>query len=194
MPSRPAGLWVRMELFCNGTEGKEWSNIFWYKPAAPPPLGNYQTDAIAIYTYVSADLVTLMNSNTKCVGAVVVFNDGAFSYGVEVYQELPGTLNVHMVPEDVSLVVQRLSAAPSKDKRGRIFVAGLDSSMIEGSYLSPAGVTAAAAFAVNEATPIVGSVNYDPYVFGPKTGDFHLVTVWNPVQLLATNRRRRPRF
>lgn len=195
MASRPsATLWTRMEIFQTSPNGKEWSNIFWYKQGAPVPLGNVQTDAIAIYSQVAGDLSALQHSSVTIQGASVVVNNNALSYGVEVYQAVVGLLANAITPEDVSAVVQRLSASPGPDTRGRIYISGIDTSLVNGSYLSTAGETAVDAFCFAENSPIAASVMYSPYIFGPKSAQFTALSVWNRVNLLATNRRRRPRF
>lgn len=195
MASRPAGIWVRVELFFNTVNGKEWSIIFWLKPAAFPTTGQQFDDAHDILVFLTNAFLPVTTADVTLVGTSTVFNDGTGSYGVEDYTSGVGSVAGNLVPEDVSLVVQRLTAAPGPTKRGRIFIAGIPESFVKGSYLSPTGETAFDALASTLNGPITAtSGNYDQYHFSPTDSSFTIVTRWQAVRLLATNRKRRPRF
>lgn len=195
MSSRPAGVWTRAEIYFVGNDTKEWSNIFWWKPGAATPVTDRVPDALTIITTLAGNFAPLQSATVKSIGGVVEFNDGTGTYGVDIYQDQVGSLMADPIPEDVSAVVQRLTATSGPSGRGRIFISGVDSSLAAGSYLSTAGVTAVAAFATNMGMPIGGATQmYAPYFFSATTSAFLAVMKWYPVNLLATARRRRPRF
>lgn len=195
MQSRPTGIFTRVEVFFNTKLGKEWSNIFWFKADGATPASEYVPDAQAIYDQLQTTLVDLTTTEVTVEGCVVVFNDGTGSYGVEVYQAHPGTVTATLIPEDVSAVVQRLTVTSGPSGRGRIFFAGLPETFVTGSYLSDVGATAFGAASADLQVDFPGaSVTYSPFFFSPTTGYFARVQNFIPVALLATNRKRRPRF
>jgi len=197
MSSRPAlgVLWTRVEIYFVGPFQKEWSNIYWFQQSAAVGAANYESAAAAIYGQLAANHSNCMVTTATIEGAYISFNDGAGTYGVPVYAATPGTIAGNALPEDVSAVVQRLTATPGPDGRGRIFVAGLPESFSNGSYLNAAGLAALSAFALVLATGVtVGAVTFNPMFFSPKTDLLLAIILWNEIELLATNRRRRPRF
>lgn len=197
MSSRPptGTLWTRAEVFMTSSFAKEWSNIFWFQQSAAVGYTNYQSAADQIYSTINAALSVILTTGATIEGAQVVFNDGAGSYGIEVYNEISGSVAGNAVPEDVSAVVQRVTATPGKSGRGRIFFAGLPESFVNGSYLSTLGETAFGGLqGTLQAGIVSGGITFTPYFFSPKTGAFLPTTAFNYVSLLATNRKRRPRF
>lgn len=197
MPSRPAAgiKWVRLEVFFSTTLGKEWSNIFWFQMSGAGSVADYQNDAQPLMAAIQAALSPVGTPQVTSEGGVVTFNGGTGSYGVEVYNTVTGTETGDLVPEDVSCVVQRLSGTIGPSGRGRIFVAGIPQLHVLGSYLSTAGITAFGNLALALNSPVTpGAITYTPAFFSTTTGLFAVITEWNEVQLLATNRKRRPRF
>lgn len=195
MTSRPFGAWTRLEIYFNTSLGKEWSNIMWYKQSAAVSPGNFVSDANALMTAVQTLFGSVQATPVQSPGGTVTFNDGTSSYGVEVYTGGSGAISGLLMPEDVSAVVQRLTGAGGPTNRGRLFVTGLPETYGAGSYLSGPGLAALQAFAAASLTPINGSVvTYSPYLFSPKAMTYNQITNMVAVNLLATNRKRRPRF
>lgn len=195
MPSRPGGLWVRAEIFFQTIYGKEWSNIFWYKPTLIPTGADLFTDAHTILVTLANIYALITTAEVTIVGAQILFNDGTGTYGVEDYTPTLGTVAGALVPEDISVVVQRNTSTAGASHRGRIFVAGIPASFVKGSYLSPLGQTDMGNFAAALVPDISGVTStYKGYNFSPTGGHFEEVIAWQEVSLLATNRKRRPRF
>jgi hypothetical protein len=197
MPSRPGAgvMWTRVETFFQGSFAKEWSSIFWFLNSGAVAPADYKGDSLALHVAIVDAILPMMASTNECVGSSVVINNGAGSYGSEVYAEAPGSIVQTAIPEDVSLVVQRLTGNAGPSNRGRIFIAGLPETFVTGSYLSTVGLAAAATLVTALQTAVAGNVvTYTPATFSQKDGILTAVTSWFPVALLATNRRRRPRF
>lgn len=195
MPSRPIGNWTRLEVFFNGALSKEWSNIFWFIQSAMVPTADIKGDTALLKDYWANQAASVQSSSVSSIGCVATINNGTGSYSAEDYGAVPGTLMNDPIPEDNAVVVQRLSATAGPSGRGRIFVAGIDNSLVTGSYLNVAGTAAFTAIATALLMPVAGAtVMYAPATFSPNTGNLLPITSWETVDLIGTNRRRRPRF
>jgi hypothetical protein len=150
---------------------------------------------LAIFTALSDTLSATMNENTLLRGGEFFYNFGAGTFGVDVYDVISGTLTGGALPEDVAVLVQKITALGGKTNRGRWYLPGVDMSLVTGSYLNTAGQTAYTAFAVAAKTNVTDQgITYSPAHFSKSTAS--LVPIQNDpvVGLLATRRARRYRF
>jgi len=193
---RPPGPWLRAEYFFSGEE-KEWSSILWFIPSAAIPLATIDFNNLGVE--LELHLMTtfeLMLANTVAMrGIYMIANDGTSSLGFDFYNPHFGVNTNPVMPEDVAMVVQLITATPGPSGRGRVYLSGLAKDMTNGSYLSATGDSIgdglAAALKGNVA---IGGDHYTPAVASPTTSAIHPVIITNAVKLLGTNRKRKTRF
>lgn len=193
---RPAGPWLFLELFFVGLE-KVWSNTFWY--STPAGMGTYPTQATAedFYVAYSGIIANVMSANNFLIGSRTTINDGVDTVGYEYYHRTAGNISPpQQMPEDLAVVVQRIHHIAGKQNRGRIYVSGIDQSLITGSYLNATGTPLFAALA----TQMMAVINDDagnpwtPCVYDRKDNLIRPLNATAAVGLIGTSRRRRSRF
>lgn len=199
MPSRPTlAQWCLVELYWTGYD-KLLSNLFWfdnslitYDPGFP-----YSSEAHSLVLALQTYMAPVMDASIISPGGYVEFHANGGTYGLPAYISKAGTApSAVPMPEDVAVVVQKNGDSSGPTHRGRWFFSGVSNIFQSGSYLNNGGTTAFAALGVNLKTPIasVQSGDYNPATFSPKTGNLTVITACTVVHLLATARRRRPRF
>lgn len=194
--SRPTTDWANITVY-GFADQKEFINIFWYSIFSGAPTDSWDAHAAAgvIYAAVATTLADTMNSGAALIGCEFFYNFGAGTFGVDYYSSFPGTLNNKLLPEDVAVVVQKITALGGKTNRGRWYLAGVDSSLVSGSYLNPTGQTSFQTFAVAAKTNVTDQgITYAPAHFSLQTTSLVPIKNTPVVALLATRRRRRYRF
>lgn len=199
--SRPGvgTVWVRMVVYYL-LDMKEASDVFWFSVSS----GSIPT---ADLRHASAgDMYhTYMPTWSACVGTHVTFrgcyvewNDGVGTQGVDWYEDVTGTLISDPMPEDVAVVVQKITAVPQPYARGRWYFAGAGQVDVKGSYLNGGGITDWQNFAIvlkGTVTPIsAGGLILSPAHFSPHTQQLYPIVDTPVVALLGTRRRRRGPF
>lgn len=192
----PAGVWARLEIYFSGAQ-KNWSNIFWYTGAGSFPSNyNQATFAAAFLTQMQAPLCAPMDSTLLSLGCYCVVNNGSGSFGVKKYTNLQGQDgSTYPMPEDVAVVVQRISDTAGKSGRGRLYLSGWSQSQCTGSYLNGTGYTSGVAIQTAMKAPIVDQgITWSPAVHSKTTNSLHAMVNALAVSLLGTSRRRRATF
>lgn len=199
MPSRPtAGQWVRAEQFVSGYD-KLISNIYWYLADSISwvPGYDFQADASLINSTITAAVKPVLADNLTIIGTYVVFGQPTGSLGIDIYESVAGTApSGNAMPEDVAVVVQKLTNNMGPSHRGRWYISGIPQSFTNGNYLSSGGLTAFATMTTALEAPIAGGGggDYNIGTFSPKLGALSQITGFGHSGLIATSRRRRPRF
>jgi hypothetical protein len=194
--SRPAGQWIRVEVYFGGEE-KEWSNIYWFQV----PTGtidaslDFKAATDDIFSQFSAAYLPVLSSLNWILGCAVTFNGVGGAYTVDKYQRTNGTGAATEVPEDLAFVVQRLSFTSGANGRGRIYISGFPQAFLNGSYLSASGILAANAFAsALDTINVASTLTLAPAVFSNSLSSLFPVSEFNAILLLGTQRHRRTRF
>lgn len=194
--SLPPPPYVRAELYMGGME-KEWSNVFWWTVAAGviDPAFDYGSAAEDCRSFLTSYQKDILSSANFIQGAAVTFAGSGGTYTVDVYQSVAGTVSGTEAPEDLAMVVQRLSFTNNKRGRGRFYLGGVPHSFSAGSYLSAAGHVALNLWATGMgAAATFGTLSVQPAVFSRKNLALYNVESMNAVSLLGTQRHRRTRF
>jgi len=193
MAGRPSGVWAMVRIF--GTQDqKEFSNEFWYSisSGSPAPSWDQHAAAGAFYSALGTAIVNTMSSGCTLLGCVFYYNNGSGTLGVDYYSKLTDSLSVAGIPEDVAVVIQKITATPTKKGRGRWYFAGVGVSLMSNSYLNSAGITAYQALAVQLKTAVTDQgITYSPAHFSPGMSTLLPIVDCPVVALLATRRRRR---
>lgn len=195
--SRPlAGDWILYR--CYGYQDqKEWSMDFWYSvfSGTPSTSWNAVTAATAFQTAINTPLLNVLSSNAGVIGGEMWYNFGTGVIGTPVYLDNVGTAGSSPIPEDVAVVIQKITQSAGKQNRGRWYVPGIDGANIIGSYLSIAGIgnyqTLAIAF---KASVSDQGLVYAPAHFNRVDGILVPLHDDPVVALLGTRRKRRFRF
>lgn len=194
--ARPTGQWVRMEVYFAGQE-KQWSNVFWYTVSGGSIASPYDLYAATndLFTSMLSALQGIMLTTYTIRGCYCVFNDGVGSFGIDDYTGGSGLVSGTKVPEDLAIVVQKISALYTSDGRGRWYFSGFPATFVNGSYLAIASNTPLATLITALLTPVVsGGVTFNPAVFSNTLSALNNVISINPIALLGTQRKRRTRF
>lgn len=199
MHSRPtSGQWVRAEQYIQGYD-KLISNIFWFLADSVSwvPGYDFQADAALISSTLAAQVKPILAVSNTIIGTYVLFGQPGGSLGLDIYESIPGTgPSGSSFPEDVAVVVQKLTNSMGPSNRGRWFFSGCPQIFGTGNYLTSGGLTAMATMTTAFAAPITAGGGGDYYHanFSPKLGTLAQITSFSHAGLLATARRRRPRF
>lgn len=197
-PSRPTGNWVRVVIYQND-DMKEASNDFWFAPDvdyAPLPLDKIKAWAHDLVLAIATQLADTMSISWGIRGGDVVFSDGVRVLGVPSYQAHQGQVNGAPMPEDVAVVVQKISGQAGRSGVGRWYFSGCASTNVNGSYLTTPGMTLYQTLAdfLSDNITTTDSTVFKPMHFSRLTREFDLIEDSSPVALLGTRRRRRGPF
>lgn len=194
MPTHyPAGPWIRSLLFFGDGE-KQWSNDIWFKATGSiPPTTNINTIAAAIDTAIATPIAGVMNSNSAYIGNTTYLNNGTFTASAETGNEISGTGTGSILPTEVSLIVRANSGVATRAGNGRIFLSGIDSTMVAESSLSVLGATNMLAVC----TALMGVTTLGPVacqfaVWSRKLGVLENVLFSDPAPIVGHRRKRRP--
>ena len=190
---RPPGPWGCVRVY--GTQDqKEFSNEFWYSISAGTPGSTWDQHAAAgaFYTAIGTAMIATMNSSCTLLGCDFLYNDGTGTIGVDYYSKLTNSLAFAGIPEDVAVVVQKITANTTKKGRGRWYFAGVGITELTDSYLNATGMTNYQALAVALKTAVTDQgVTWSPAHYSPQLNTLIPLKDCPVVALLATRRRRR---
>jgi hypothetical protein len=194
MPSRPTtGPWGLL-IIRGASDQKEWSNDFWFSISAGTPSGSWNqlNAAQAILAALTANFFDALQQNSKVLGATFYYNDGVGTIGVDYYATVDGLDVGDPLPEDIAVVVQKITANTTREGRGRWYVTGIPASSLTGSYLNSSGIALYATVATDWKTAITDQgVTWSPAHFSPSTGLLYPITNTPVIALIGTRRRRR---
>jgi hypothetical protein len=173
---------------------KEFSNEFWYSISAGSPgsMWDQHAAAGAFYSAIGTPLIATMCGTCKLIGCEMYYNDGTGTVGAAYYSTLTNSSVFSGIPEDVAVVIQKLTTNTTKKGRGRWYFAGVGVTEVNDSYLNSTGITNYQALAVQLKTAVTDqSITYSPAHFSPQLGTLIPLKDTPVVALLATRRRRR---
>lgn len=187
---------MRATAYFSGDQ-KEWSNVFWYTVTAGTFSGPYDyTGNAANYLIDIATAYTpFLSSSVKLRGCSVEVSDGTLAVSGEAFAINPGLGGVDPLPYDVAAVVSKITTQPGRSGRGRFYVAGLDDTLAQGSYLTPTGATDLNTWSVLMLAPYVfGGITFQLAHFSKSLRVLYPIQQLQVVALLGTQRRRRGVF
>lgn len=184
---------VKLNFVIDGI--KPWLNDFWFSISGTFPGGwNVQNACIALENHFKTNMLATMNTIVEFLGTDLLVNNAGIVATGTTYGGLAGALNNSLVPTEVAAIVRMQSAAAGKTGVGRIFVSGLDSSMIDGGRLSTAGATAFATLVTTCQTAVTDQgVTYHPAVYSRKDNILYNIQYCLADRPVGTQRRRRVR-
>jgi hypothetical protein len=191
--SRPPGIWALLRIF-GAQDQKEFSNEFWYSISAGSPPSSWDRHAAAgvLYNAIASPLLATMSANCSLKGAEFYYNDGTGTLGVDYYQTHNSSAILSGIPEDVAVVVQKLTTNTTKKGRGRWYFAGVATGFVQDSYLNSGGITSYQALAVQLKTAVTDqTITYSPAHYSPGLNMLFPIADTPVIALLATRRRRR---
>lgn len=195
--SRPiAGDWGLVIIYGQGDQ-REWSNEYWYSVSTGSPSSTWNIDsaAEAFYSHISNALTPLLSNNYDTLGCQFYANFGSGTLGTEFYNTIAGTAGDSPIPEFTNAVVRKLTATFGRSGYGRWRFTGVDDSNVNGSYLSPGGLSNYQALAVVLKTAVTDqAITWSPANFSRKTGALEPITNCPVDAQLGTFRRRKYRF
>lgn len=140
MPTHyPAGPWIRSQIFCGNSEDI-WQNDLWFKPTGSIPSGtDINLVAAAVDTALEAAYVGLMNQDSQYLGNNTYINNTTYTDSAETQRSSPGDGIIGALPTEDAIIVRINAGVATRAGAGRIFVGGIDQSMVSGSRLSDVG-------------------------------------------------------
>lgn len=174
---------------------KPWLNDFWFSVTGSFPGGwNVQNAAIALENHFKTNILALMAADVGFIGTDLLVNNAGIVATAATYTSANGSAGVSLIPSEVAAIVRMQTAAAGRVGVGRVFISGLDSSMIDGGRLSAAGLTAFATFATTMQTSVTDQgVTYHPAVYSRKGSILYNVVFAHADGPVGTQRRRRVR-
>lgn len=184
---------VKLNFVLDGL--KPWLNDFWFHLTGTFPGGwNVKNAAIALENHFKTNIMAVMNSNVTFLGTDLLVNNAGVVATATTYTGASGALANNLVPTEVAAIVRMQTAAAGRVGVGRIFVSGLDSSIIDGGRLSAAGLTAFATLATTMQTSVTDQgITYVPAVYSRKGAILYNIVFCAADGPVGTQRNRRVR-
>lgn len=191
----PGGVWCRADFMYGGND-QIWSNSFWYTGTGSfGSTWSATTFATAVYSHLKSALAAVMSDTNSLLGVYNLVSNGTNTIGTDLYNVTTGAVTGDALPLEVAVVVQRISDQPGKSGRGRVYLMGLDESMVSGNYIDPTKLSLFVAIANAMKSAVVDqSITWSPAVYTRKLNALHAIASTNVVSLCATHRATRPRF
>lgn len=190
---RPPGPWGLVKVY--GTQDqKEFSNEFWYSISAGSPSSSWdqKAAAVAFYTIIGTPMIATMCGTCKLLGCEFYYNDGSGTIGLDLYSTLTNSSVFSGIPEDVAVIIQKITAVAGKKTRGRWYFAGVGVTEVNDSYLNATGIAAYTTLAIALKTHVIDQgVTWSPAHFSPSLGTLTPIKNTPVIALLATQRERR---
>lgn len=174
---------------------KPWLNDFWFSVTGSFPGGwNVKNACTALENHFKTNILAVMNSAVEFLGTDLLVNNAGIVATAALYTTGNGALANDLVPTEVAAIVRMQTAAAGRRGVGRIFVSGLDSSMLGGGRLSGPGATAFATLATTMQTSVTDQgVVYHPAVYSRRDNILYNAVFCNADNPVGTQRRRRVR-
>lgn len=184
---------VKLNFVIDGI--KPWLNDFWFSITGTFAGGwNVQNACVAIENHFRTNTLLVMNAAVEFLGTDLLVNNAGIVATGTTYGGQSGAVANNLVPSEVAAIVRLQSAAAGRSGVGRVFISGLDSSMIDGGRLSTAGATAFATLATTFQTSVTDQgVTYHPAVYSRKNNILYNVAYCTADRPIGTQRNRRVR-
>lgn len=191
----PSGNWLKVQVYCALPEDTS-ENVIWYSTATSiPPTTNIQTLSDGVATSFTTALIAIMNQEVDFIGVKCSLRNGGTTITAKSYNLTPGSGTTDLLPNGCSVVAAQQTVAAGRSGRGRHFFSGIDAALADGSVLSAAGITAAAALkTLLSATQTWATIAFDPYVYSAKLNVLNKVSFVTIDRLLGYRRKRSPVF
>lgn len=196
MPYPPGVNFARVETYFK-REDKTWSNIFWFTTiSAFPANWDIAAAAAAFEFQLSGFIINEMDGGCFDLGCNFMVHNAGLARSIDVYKNSAGGISTAQpcLPDEVAVVVSRLTTTPGKSGRGRLYFSGLNSIHVEENRLSATGVTAWTSVAAQLKLPLVNqTMTWSPANYSRTTNQFHAAVDFIVEPVLGSRRDRRPR-
>jgi hypothetical protein len=192
----PAVNFARAELFFNA-KGKPFSNILWWTTLSAFPGSWDIAAAAAAFSFATGgNIINSMDAAVTYLGCNFLIHNAGLARSIDTYENSSGGISGtgHLLPDDVAVVVSRLTTTPGKSGRGRLYFAGLNSDMVDNNRLNAGGITQWTSVAAQLKLPVVNqTMTWSPANLSRKTTQFHAAVDFILEPVLGTRRDRKPR-
>jgi len=175
--------------------------FYWQRSAAPGAGYNSDTFASAIMSHWNPIWPVVLSNQVSLFACLVHVHDGALEFSGSNYGTAAGAISAPPLPDEVAVVVSRVSAIAGKSGRGRVYIRGIANTLITGDRLNATGITAFNTFVGGLNTTVSdGTITWTPAHFvrkpiSPATvGAMEPVSYWKLNAVVGTSRRSRSRF
>jgi hypothetical protein len=174
---------------------KPWLNDFWFSVTGTFSGGwNVQNAAIALENHFKTNILAVMNTETQFIGTDLLVNNGGIVATASTYTTTSGALGTSATPIEVAAIVRMQSSAAGRSGHGRVFLSGLDSSLIDGGRIDSGSLTPFTTFATTCQTSVTDQgVTYHPAVYSRKNSILYNIQYCTVDLPLGTQRNRRTR-
>lgn len=158
--------------FVRGTyQGIPWENTFYCNYIAVPDVGDLQTLADAILSWVNTEWCPVMSTsceinevNCRDLAAEIALQAEANNTPPE-----PGTVSGGTLPTYTAIAVARRSGLTGRSSRGRIFWTGMTEGQVTGNILD-SGLVTAVLNAVSGIDTVMAALGYAPCIVSRYAG------------------------
>jgi len=193
----PPGVnFARVESFFVG-KGKTFSNIWWFTTLSAFPgswdLANFAAQADFA---CGGTAINSMDATITQLGSNVLVHNAGLARSIDTYTSSSGGISGtgHPLPEEVAVVVTRITTTPGKSGRGRLYFSGINSDHVDENRLSTAGRSNWVAMAATFKNPIVNqTMTWSPANYSRLTSAFHAAVDFIVEPVFGTRRDRRSR-
>lgn len=190
----PVGPWVRITIFFQVE--KLYRSTIWFKSNGTGMSTTNPGAVAAAWNVIFSPLfAAVMNPAATYVGCRAYLNNGVFTISGTAKINTTGSGGDELLPGDVCGLVTLDADVGTRKGVGRIFISGLDSTMVSGSYISTGGMAnfqdiVNALLALTE----IGGVNAGPAVWTRSPSALNPANNINYGAIVGSRRKRRPSF
>lgn len=174
---------------------KPWLNDFWFSITGVFPGGwNVNNACIAFENHFKTNMLNVMHTEVSLIGTDLLVNNAGIVATASTYTSLPGVGSTTMTPAEVAAIVRMQAAAAGRTGRGRIYISGLDSSLLLGGRIDPASLSLFSTIATMCQTSVADQgITYHPAVYSRKDNILYNIQYCTAETPVGTQRRRRTR-
>jgi hypothetical protein len=193
MPLTPPYAHVKLNWVSEGI--KPYVNDFWFNITGSFPSNwNVANACLAIENHFKTVFCAPMNNEVKFIGTDLLVNNAGIVATSSTYTIVLGTLTNGLTPIEAAVVVRMQSAAAGRTGHGRIFLSGVDNSLIDGGRVGfPIDASLAAIATAMQTSVTDQGVTYHPGVYSRKDNLIYNAVFCSVEVPLGTQRNRRTR-
>jgi hypothetical protein len=175
--------------------GKVWQNILHYTISGSFSGGfDIAAAATAIEAFLTPTLLPTISADVLYLGLDLQINNGGIINDAATFPASAGTGLAGSSPNEVAAIVHWGTATPGRSGEGRLYLAGMPTTFIQGGRVTTAANTVYGNFATKLKTAIVDQgVSYALGVLSRKLDTISPVASFVVDSLVGTQRRRRPK-
>jgi len=135
----PTGPWVRTQLYFQGALKQYQNDLWWYMSESPPSDPDLTGAVAAVDSLIETGFLALMNENCEYLGCNFYLNNGSYTQSIRSYSAMEGAADGNPLPDEVAGIVTLNSEVGTREGVGRIFVGGIDNTLVTASRFNETG-------------------------------------------------------